>query len=471
MRIRLVGALLFSAGVATAQDPETMARFERAFEEIRQAHYERVGSGTTLSEQARLLYGAYVTLSGLTVDDEDGSTRVLRQVDGRFWAEGRLRGHTLYGRLRLNYQDFGAGESFTGAGDELVDPVGDRYWYRFDWGADQRAEEGIDPAANWWVQVGRQYVDWVSGLVLSETLYAARAGFQARRFRVEGFVGLTPRVSTIDFDASRPNFTSDTDRLFWGVSVEYLGLAGHRPYVYLVDQDDRNGTTLPGGGVFGYDSTYLAVGSTGQIVTGRWLYRAEFIWEFGDSVSDLLGTFPQTVDDIQAWAARFLVAFLPPDLRHRGVRFELEVLVGSGDSDRSRSAQTAGGNLSGTKDESFNAFGYANTGLALAPELANLVSLRLGASALPWKGRTGALGGLRFGVDTFLYAKTDDNAPLSVTTKAGEGFVGVGVDLVVNWIVASDVAVDLRYGIFVPGSAVPDKDPLHFAYLGVSYGF
>ena len=470
MRICLVGVLLLFATAASAQDPETIARFERTFEEIRQAHYERVGSGTTLTEQARLLYGGYVTLAGLTVDGEDRSTRVLRQVDGRFWAEGRLRGHTLYGRLRLNYQNFDTGDSFTGAGDELVNPLSDRYWYRFDWGADQRAEEGVDPSLDWWVQIGRQYMDWVSGLVLSETLYALRTGAEGRSLRVEGFVGVTPQTSTIDFDGSRPNFTSDTDRLFWGVSVEYLRLPGHRPYVYVVGQDDRNDTMLGGGGTFGYDSTYVAVGSTGQITTGQWLYRAEFIWEFGDSTSDVLGTFPQTVDDIQAWAARFLVAFLPPSLRHRGMRFEVEVLVGSGDDDRGHSSQTAGGNTSGTKDESFNAFGYANTGLALAPELANLISVRFGASALPWRGHR-LLGGMRVGVDTFLYAKTDDDAPISVTTTSGEGFVGVGVDLILSWILTSDVTFDLRYGIFVPGSAVPNKDPLHFGYLGVSYGF
>jgi hypothetical protein len=164
---------------------------------------------------------------------------------------------------------------------------------------------------------------------------------------------------------------------------------------------------------------------------------------------------------------------MPASRRHRGLRIEVEVLVGSGDEDRGHASQTVNGNLSGTKDESFNAFGYANTGLALAPELANLLSLRLGASAMPWReqGTRGLLGRLRLAVDGFLYMKTDDSAPMSVSTVAGEGFVGVGVDLTLQWIITSDVAFDLRYGIFVPGDAVADDDPMHFGYVGVSYGF
>ena len=63
------------------------------------------------------------------------------------------------------------------------------------------------------------------------------------------------------------------------------------------------------------------------------------------------------------------------------------MLVGSGDDDRGASSQTAAGNTAGTKDTSFIAFGYVNTGLALAPELSNLVSFRLTGSAFPLRGQ------------------------------------------------------------------------------------
>jgi hypothetical protein len=237
-----------------------------------------------------------------------------------------------------------------------------------------------------------------------------------------------------------------------------------------VRQEDDNDQLLPGGAVYGYDSWYAAVGSAGQIRTGEWLYRIELIYEGGRSVSDLLGVFPQTIDDVRAWAGRILVSYIPwstrDDLR---LRFEFEVLLGSGDDDRGHPSQTVGGNLSGTNDEAFNSFGYYNTGLALAPELSNLVSIRLAASGFP--APTGTLRRLRLQLDTFFFVKMDGNAPLSVTTTAGDSFVGVEVDITVDWKLTSDSALDLRYGIFVPGDAVPGNDPMNFFYLGFSYGF
>ena len=65
----------------------------------------------------------------------------------------------------------------------------------------------------------------------------------------------------------------------------------------------------------------------------------------------------------------------------------------------------------------------------------------------------------------------DGDAALSVTTTPGDSFVGVEVDITLDWKITSDAAVDLRYGIFVPGDAVPDDDPMNFFYLGFSYGF
>jgi hypothetical protein len=42
----------------------------------------------------------------------------------------------------------------------------------------------------------------------------------------------------------------------------------------------------------------------------------------------------------------------------------------------------------------------------------------------------------------------------------------------VDWRVASDVSMNVRYGVFVPGEAAccPD-DPRHFFYVGFNYAF
>ena len=461
-------AVVLLSAQAWAADPALLARFDKTLEEIRRSHFEYTG-GTTFVEDARLRHGVYTTFGGYAIDDELGHTRILRQLDSKLWFQGQRHGHSVYGRIRFRYQDFNSGDEFAGTSSGLVYPLGDRYWYRFDWQADRRAEEGEDTTWNWWVQVGRQYVEWVTGLVMSDTLYAVRFGFEASLFTVEGMLAITPD-SIVDIDSSRTGFTTDTERHIWAISVEYAGWSGHQPFAYILGQTDENDAVQPGGLRHGYDSTYVSVGSTGQIVTGEWLYRIEGVYQFGRSTSDLLGAFPQTIDDIAAWAGRILLAFNPARLRDtRGLRIELEILIGSGDDDRLSSAQASGGNLSGTEDESFNAFGYVNTGHALAPSLANLLAVRIGATAIPFRENP-RLARLRVGIDVFYYAKTDDNAPLSTTTTAGQSYVGIGVDLAATWQVTSDFVIDVRYGIFIPGDAVTGSE-LHFGYLGISYGF
>jgi hypothetical protein len=214
----------------------------------------------------------------------------------------------------------------------------------------------------------------------------------------------------------------------------------------------------------------VGIGSTGEIRTSVWLYRAEFIYEFGESMSDTL-VLPQTSNDIEAYALRFFVAYMPRKARARcGLRIESEVLLGSGDDDRGASSQTANGNLAGTTDTSFISFGYVNTGIALAPELANLVSARLTASAFPLRGR-GVFDGMQVSLSGFAFMKYDDSAPISVPTVFGESFVGGEVDLSVDWTLTSDLNLLLQYGIFLPGDAMANDDPLHFFYVGFSYGF
>jgi len=462
---------LWAATPVLADGTEVLDRLQRRLEANRDI---RLGSLGDLAPSERLLldFGGYVTFGGLALDDEAGSTRVLREYDGKFWAHAVYGGHEAYARLRVKYQDFNTGDSFDGDGDGLVLPLGDRYWYRFDMLGERRAEGQPDRRWNFWVQAGRQDVLWASGLVLSEVLYSVQAGVEAGSFAVTVLGGVTPRTSTVDFDASRPQFDSDTDRRFWGVLAECRALNRHTPYLFFLDQQDENDTVIsPPGVAWGYDSSYLGIGSRGEI-TGQLGYQAEFAKEWGTSLSDPFRTFPQTFDDVDAWAARVAFFFAPRCCRHRRARFELEVLLASGDEDRMHSSQTFGGNLGGTDDEGFNAFGSANTGLALAPDLSNLLVVRLGGTASPFQGHA-LLQRLRIGVDVLFLNKLDSDAPISVFTVPGDGFLGTELDLLVDWQILSDVYLEIRYGIFLPGSTgvFPETDARHFFYLGISYGF
>ena len=463
-------ALLAALAVIAAPAMADTEQFERTIEKLLESRYETTASLEGV-EHARLLYGAYTTFSLLGTDDTPGNTRIRRQIDARLWMQVDHGGHTFYGRLRLRYFDWNTGDSFNGIDDDLVDPVGDRYWYRFDWRRHERAENGTDPSFNFWVQVGRQYINWASGIVLSDDLIAVRAGVEFGNLTVDGFFATTPR-DTVDFDASRPMFNTDTDRRFYGVMAALQG-ASHRPYVFFLGQDDENNPVFPGafGPVtFHYESIYIAFGSVGEL-SGSILYRLEIIHESGDSASDILAPFPQTIDDIDAWAGRFQLVYSSPAYRHTSqLRFEFELLVGTGDDDRVTSNMTVGGNAPGTDDEAFNAFGFVNTGLVISPELANLISLRLSASLFPLHG-TGVFDRLQVRIDLFFFTKLDDAAPISIFTFPGSGTIGGEIDFTIQWNVHSDVAVDLRYGIFFAGDAYPDNDTRHFVYFGISYGF
>ena len=93
----------------------------------------------------------------------------------------------------------------------------------------------------------------------------------------------------------------------------------------------------------------------------------------------------------------------------RGFRMDFEFLIGSGDTDRGHSAHTIDGNQAGTKDNAFNGFGYYNTGLVLAPDLSNLMSLRISPRWRPnaSKQRGSKIG---FGADFFAFVKVDEAA-------------------------------------------------------------
>lgn len=456
-------ALLCCSGLAAAQSTD----LDRAIEVLLRQRYETV-AGIAGAESTRVDYGAYVTFSLLGRDDLNGTTRQQQQLDARLWARFATGGHELYGRLRFRYRDWNTGDSFNGNDSYLVSPIGDRYWYKFDWRAHKRATQGVDPDWGWSAQVGRQYIYWASGIVWSQPTYALRLGADNAQWTFDAFLGQTVR-DMVDVDPSRPGFQDDTTRNVWAVRVEHKGTF-HRPYVYILSQTDEN-DAMVGAVRWFYDSSYAAVGSVGQF-TGTLLYRTELIYEWGETASDLNGVLPQTLDDISAWGGRFQLSYIVRSARTKSrLRFEFELLVGTGDDDRMNSNATAGGNLSGTNDNAFNAFGIARTGLVLQPEITNLTSLRFSGSAFPLHGR-GVFDRFFVLVEAFVFLKTDPDAPISVPTIPGTTYLGFEVDVILEWQVFSDLSFDLRYGVFFPdGDAFGDSNPRHFAYFGASYAF
>ncbi|HWB18743.1 MAG TPA: alginate export family protein, partial [Phycisphaerales bacterium] len=268
----------------------------------------------------------------------------------------------------------------------------------------------------------------------------------------------------------------------FGGTIEYRGLSSFRPYAYALVQRDKNERDFATFSSllddyptrFKYDSEYYGVGVRGT-VGPSWMYYAEFVKEQGHDLSNSFNInnalfVPQTREKIDSWA---VIAGLSYFMRDKGdSRVDFEFVSGSGDSDRLDSSDTFGGNLTGTKDTAFNALGYVNTGLALSPEPSNLLSFQLGYSTSPFAGWCKALADSRVGINGFLFAKIDGQAPLNVPTNTHR-FVGGEVDFFFDWRVTSDVYVNLRYGIFLPGDAMPEDqdDARHFVYAGFTYAF
>jgi hypothetical protein len=462
------------AETASAQADER--RIERAIRQTTPGEDFRIMIDPELSfsERSVLDFGGSASLSYLHLTDADDNARRLLQPQvtlyGRMIVDG---GHRFFGRLQFQYRDYSEGDSFDGDGDDFSDPIHDRYWYELDTRALAQAKDGRTPETNFNLRVGRQFVDWGAGLTLSDVLFAARARFESGPWSFTGLAGFTPTdESFIDFDASRANYNEETERSFYGGQVTYRTETGNEFYGFGLYQDGRNGVEAPraalGANVdFEYDSIYLGVGSRGTLSESL-VYQSEFVYELGEAMSDPLRQFPQTEEEIRAWAARAALTYVPDD--DFDSRWELEGILASGDDDRFVSTDTVGGNAPGTDDTGFNGFGFVNTGLAFSPTVSNLALARVGVSGFPFPNSEN-FRRLQIGGDVFFISKLDADAPVDEATS-GSAYLGTETDVYVNYRVTSDLAISARYGAFFPDTAIEgESDVRHFVFFGVTLSF
>ncbi|KPK79680.1 MAG: hypothetical protein AMJ81_12930, partial [Phycisphaerae bacterium SM23_33] len=218
---------------------------------------------------------------------------------------------------------------------------------------------------------------------------------------------------------------------------------------------------------YNYDSSYLGVGSTGSLLLPNLRYSCEFAFESGRSFA--WGSTDRR-EEIHAMAADALLEYFFQAPTHPRVSFEY--LWGSGDSDRPFSGSaTLGGNQAGTDDESFNAFGFRDTGLAFAPRIANLHIWQLGVSALPLE-HIDLFRKMELGTKVYFYSKHKSGGAISDPTAfKSSSWVGWEWDVFCNWRITSDVSMTVRYGVFQPGAAFISQDCRQFFYAGLTYSF
>ena len=394
-----------------------------------------------------------------------GKVRTLRQYELRLWTSLTFAGvHEVYARGLFSYEDWNRTDNPANRGDDFDSEV-ERLWYRFDYNRLVRNRTGRDPDLGFAVQVGREYQEIGSGLVLALPLDAVRLTVTAGNWEVTGLVGKTV-THTPNIDDSAV-VSDHMDRNFYGVEVRYTGLDHHQPYIYYLWQRDHtrewgNDTARK----YTYDSDYLGIGSKGSLLLPNLRYTWELAFESGRSPTRD-GTARR--ERIHAWAMDVqLEYFFDAPMRPR---VQFEYLWGSGDKDRSTSGtSTIGGNQRG-EDNAFNAFGFRDTGLAFAPDIANLHIFQLGLSANPLE-RIELFRKMEVGTKVYFYVK--DHASGAISDTGGtlaSSWVGWEWDVFCNWRITSDLSFTARGGFFQAGDAFDNRECRHFVYTGLTYSF
>ena len=408
-----------------------------------------------------------------------GDERVDRDADGlddgyRGWRRQQLRlwglleldqVHHFYARAKLDYVDWNSGSSIDHNDSDWEGPDLDRGWYEFRLSRYRAAYDEPIGDFDFAVKLGRQYVEFGTGLALSVPLDAGLVSAYYGDWQVTGLGGQSLH-SAYNIDRSFPGDAME-ERTFYGVQLRYNGWPNHKPFVYFFGQEDDDFGVVREGQVFGYDSRYLGLGSRGQLGTQNLQYTVEGVFESGRSHAfDTDGC----AEDIRAWAWDTELRYLFSDARHS--ELTAEYLLASGDGDREYSpTNTIGGNRAGTDDTSFVGWGFRDTGLALAALPSNLGMLRIGASTFPARMQR-CFEKLKVGVSYYLYHKQQAGGALSDNVSLDEScYAGSEMDLFVHWRFTSDLAWTVRYGLFWPGAAFVTDDERHVIFTGLTLNF
>lgn len=466
-----------AGGVAHGQADPTR-QLERAIRSADQSWRLMVDPNLGITERSQIDVGGSFSFFFLNLNDANGNHRRLLQPEFQLYGRASVDGvHNFFVRSRFQYRDFSPGDSFDDRGDRWTTPFLDRYVYEYDHASSVRAYQGKTTDWNFNLKVGRQFVDWGEGVVLSEALYSVRPTLTLGRWNIEGLAGVTPADKSItDFDSTRAGFDDDTKRGYFGGLVSYRFENATKLFGYFLHSQDFNDESDPrdafaplnlGEVEFEYNANYVGIGAEGAI--GRnFAYLGEVVYQFGSNQSDPLQGEQQS-EEISAWAARVQGTYLLLDTNQ--TRLQAELLIASGDDDRlTTTSGTIGGNRPGTKDNAFNSLGFVNTGLAFSPSLSNLITFRLGGTTFPLNSYR-EFEQLQIGVDFLVHNKYESDAPIEEATS-DDSYLGSEIDFSLNYRITSDLAAIFRYGAFFPGDAiVGETEVRHFVFTGFTLSF
>ena len=456
---------------------ESVDRFERTMSQIQRQTQGQVDTSFPLNQRALVDYGGYFTFGYLSFDDANHDNHALRDYELVYYGRLNIDGvHEFYARGRSFYRNYNPGDVIDDTADRLQGRV-EEGWYRFDLQRYESAYKNTSIPDDLWIKGGRQFVSWGNGLTLDQYVDGIYGEFRlGNRLIVDGLACVTAR-ETIDFDLSRPNFFDDTHRGYYGATIA-LPLGKHRPYAFFLGERDYNSPEPLNAHIiptrYLYNSFYTGIGINGGL-GDKFAYAGEVCFEGGNTLSNSFDPsnnqpIAQTNDRIQAWAADVRLDYLPNDRRRS--RASIEGVIATGDPGRVNTSATFGGPGPNSLDRAYNGLGIKYAGLAFAPQVSNLLMLHIGGSTYPFP-TIKPFRELQTGADFFVYGKTNLNAPIEEPTL-NKRYIGCEPDVFVNWQVAEDVTLAVRYGLFFPGDAIPSGNANHvrqFLYSGVTYAF
>jgi hypothetical protein len=480
--VSLAAALLFAAAVpvrAQSVPPnggDSIARFNRDLQQLRMDNTVRANTAIDPGQRALVDYGGFFTASYLSLDDLNRHNHSLWQFDLVGYADVNIDDvQEFFARGRLEWQEFGDGDAFDGRDHQYHANI-ERAYYRLDVGRALSAYRGVTTDWDLAIKAGRQFIYWADGLALVQTLDGGLIDLSYQKSHLQVLEGITP-ANTVDIDTSRPHFDSNTHRGFYGVMfTQEIGT--NKPFVYFLRQQDYNHgyesvTALGATPIltrFQYDSNYLGFGSTGT-VGDHLAYGIEAVYETGSTLSNsfdnTLAPVKQQKNSIQAFAGDLRVDYLLND--DNRTRCSAEGIFTTGDDGRRHTTNTLGGSPPGSTDQAFNGFGQIQNGIAFSPNLSNLYILRGGVSSFPLQ-KISLFSQMQTGLDLYLFEKFAVSGALDEPSRKS-GFVGIEPDLFVNWQIKSDVTLSMRYGVFLPGSALISNSARQFFYTGLTLAF
>ncbi len=411
-------------------------------------------------------WGGWLEYYYFNFDDGIQGSRQVQRPAISLWTRLSIDNgaHEIFARTRLRYTEFEFGDEIDRRQD-WDGPDFDRVWYQIDFRKAFGGDSDDGNPNNLIIRAGRQPVIFGTGYAFDRPIDAVTLHGRLDDLRIMGVFGKSiPSFPNIDRSDA---VDTHSHRHFYGVQLSYAGLARHEPFVYALwnnDKTDERPKDLFQN--YSYDTFYFGAGSRGEIARNL-NYWVEGVWESGRSFGD--GMFlRRNVVEAYGWDAGVEYLWDAPTRP----RAAFEYMFASGDGNRRFSpTNAAGGNRGDRHDSSFNAFGFRNTGLALAPALSNIHILKLSGSCVPFAEHE-LFKDFEVGADFFVYHKNQSGGAISdFTADRRNGYVGWEMDYYLNWRFASDLSWTFRWGTFFPGSAYTDDDSRHFLFTGLTWSF